>query len=130
MTTFLSTLKTTGRSAIVAMLVGAVALGVAPARAEGPGTSITLDMGNKAGEAGMTTMMTQGLTFEDDDFDFYCLSDDEVIWGLEAYGFEDVEIVKYLSNHRVVVWADYGWDEYSMRVRLCTGEVYKIRERH
>jgi hypothetical protein len=131
MTTLFSTLKTTGRAALLAVVLGATALSVAPAQAAAPG-AFTLELGSKGAE--MTTMMsTQGLTFSDnnyDDYEDYCLSDWELISDLEDYGFEDVEIHKHLKHHRVVVWASWDYTEYSMRVNLCTGEVYKIRERY
>ena len=72
MTTLFSTLKTTARVAARALALGAIALTAAPALAEGPGSNLTLDMGGKAGETGMTTMMAPqtGVTFEAQDFDF------------------------------------------------------------
>ena len=62
----------------------------------------------------------------DDDFN-YCLSDRQIVRGLRDYGFQRVNIVRYLRGERVEATAYWGRTQYSMRIDRCSGVVDRVR---
>lgn len=66
--------------------------------------------------------------YDEDDVDDWCASKRDVRQGLVRAGFNDADVVDYLTQFRVRVEALYlsdGW-VYSMQVNRCTGEVSTI----
>ena len=130
--TLSSTLKTTLRASVVAAVLAGTALtGVAPAQAQAnPSFGFSLNFGNDRpnffgqGPRGGIT-----LNFGDRNYWNYCLSDRQIIRGLENRRYRDVRIVRS-ENRANNVWvvARQGRDWYQMRVNRCTGKVDRVRE--
>lgn len=119
MTPVLSTLKNSGRAALVALALGAASIGAA---------SITA-----------TPAMAQNLTFEfgirggGDNFAFGigkrgerirrdCLTNNEIRRGLRREGFDDIRFLDRRGN-RVTLTAEDRRFNYRLRVNRCTGAV-------
>jgi hypothetical protein len=120
----LSSLKTAGRAAIVALTLGAASLSAMPAQAASPSFSLQLGIGNDGGVMGFDGKRAPRGFFPIKK----CLSNSQVVRGLERYGFDDVEVVRKLSSTRVLVIGEWDWRYYSMKVNKCSGEVYEIRK--
>ena len=127
--TLLSTIKTTGRAAIIAVALGATALTAAPAYAQrgggGPSLNFELELGGGGGnfsiQGGPNQRHGGGR-----DFDLFGLSNSQIREGLRDYGFRNVQIGRSLGNNRVRVSARYDGDWYTMRVNRCTGRVDRV----
>lgn len=123
MTTILSTLKNTGRAAVLAIVLAGTALGAMPAQAAPLGAfKLELQAAPKGGE-----MQMKKFGYEDD-YD-WCLTNKQIRKGLKKAGFTDIDFVQELKRHRVRVEALYLGDDwyYSMRIDRCEGEVDKIK---
>lgn len=123
MTQFLTTLKTTGRAAVVALALGGVALSAMPAQAA-PQVGIQLGLGGFNGGS-------FGLYFGDgngpsDNFD-YCMTDRQVRRALANQGWNNVKIGDDYDDSRVIVVAQYHGTWYKLRVNRCTGKVDKVQ---
>jgi len=119
MTPILSTLKSSGRAAVVALVLGAAAVTAipAPAMAQSPSFSFSIDLGGG------------NLRFRGGDFDRrVCLTNAQIRRQLRAEGFRNIDIRRVLSRNRVEVVASYGNRWYLLRVDRCTGAV-RIVER-
>jgi hypothetical protein len=128
--TILSTLKSTGRAAILAIALGATALTAAPAYAQrggGPGLSFELNLGGGGGGFSIQGGDSSRRGGGGGDFSLFCLSNSQIRSGLRDYGFRNVDIGRSLGNNRVRVTARYDGDWYSMRVNRCTGRVDQVR---
>ena len=120
----LSSFKTAGRAAIVALTLGAASLSAVPAQAASPSFSLQLGIGNDGGVMGFDINRAPRGFFPIRK----CLSNSQVVRGLERYGFDNVDVVRKLSNTRVLVIGEWDRRYYSMKVNKCTGEVYEIRK--
>ena len=125
MTLNLSTLKTSGRAALVALAMGAVSMTAMPVQAASePSFSFQLGIGNNGGVMGfeLNKKAKKG---------YYpikkCLTNSQVESGLESYGFDDADVVRRLSSTRVLVVAEWNNRYYSLTVNKCTGEVYNVK---
>lgn len=122
MTQILSTLRKSGRAAVVALVLGAAAVTAMPAPAmaqSGPSFSFQLGIGGGGGGS---------LRFDSGDVDLdFCLSNGQIRRGLRDYGFRNIDIVR-ANRNRVVVIARYGRAWYRLQVNRCTGDV-RIIER-
>ncbi|MHB1109896.1 MAG: hypothetical protein ACYCZU_06230 [Devosia sp.] len=124
MTTILSTLKNTGRAAVLAIVLAGTALGAMPAQAAPLGAfKLELQAAPKGGE-----MQMKKFGYEDD-YD-WCLTNRQIRKGLKKAGFTDIDFVQELKKHRVRVEALYLGDDwyYSMRINRCSGHVDKIKK--
>lgn len=121
MTQILSTFKSSGRAAVVALVLGAATVTAmpTPAMAQSPSFSFSIGVGG----GGPSFRFHSG----DEDFDF-CLTNGQIRRGLRAEGFRNIDIVRNLSRNRVEVIASFGKRWYLLRVNRCTGEV-RIIER-
>ena len=121
MSHLISTLKTSGRAAIVALTLGASVLAAAPAAAQ----SFNFQFG--VGPDGKPSV---GFGV-DSDRGIYrpqvCLTNRQIIRGIRNEGYRDVQIVEELPRNRVGVIARDGRTWYSMRVNRCTGETDRIK---
>lgn len=122
MTQVLSTLKKSGRAAVVALVLGAASMTVMPTPAmaqPGPTFSFRLDLGGGG----------SSLKFRSGDFDRrFCLSNSQIVRGLRQEGFRNIDIVRERSRNRVEVVASFGKRWYLLLVGRCSGEV-RIIER-
>ena len=125
MTLTLSTLKKSGRAAVVALAMGAVSMTAMPVQAASePSFNFQLGIGNDGGVMGfeLNKKSKKG---------YYpikrCLTDRQVERGLEYYGFDDADVVRKLSTSRVLVVAEWNNRFYSLTVNKCTGEVYNVK---
>ncbi|RYE46725.1 MAG: hypothetical protein EOP21_06195 [Hyphomicrobiales bacterium] len=125
MTLTLSTLKKSGRAAVVALAMGAVSMTAMPVQAASePSFNFQLGIGNDGGVMGfeLNKKSKKG---------YYpikrCLTDRQVERGLEYYGFDDADVVRKLSKSRVLVVAEWNNRFYSLTVNKCTGEVYNVK---
>ena len=122
MTQVLSTLKKSGRAAVVALVLGAASMAVmpTPAMAQAPSFSFRLDLG------GPRPDFRFGVEHDAFDLDF-CLTNRQIVRGLRANGFRNIDIVRERGN-RVEVIASYGKRWYRLQVNRCSGQV-RIIER-
>jgi hypothetical protein len=124
MTHLISSLKASGRAAVVALALGASVFTAAPAMAQ-PTPSFNFQFG--IGSDGKPSVGL-GINSGRPDFDIdECLTNRQIIRGLRDEGYRDIEIVSELRRNRVGVVARYGRNYYSMRVHRCTGEVDRIQ---
>lgn len=124
MTLSLSTLKKSGRAALVALTMGAVGMTAMPVQAAEPSFNFQLGIGNNGG--------VMGFELNKKNFNKYkkikkCLTNNQVENGLEWYGFDSADVVKKLSSTKVMVIAEWNNRYYSMTVNKCTGEVYNVK---
>lgn len=119
--TILSTLKASGRAAVVALALGSAAVTAMPAQAAEPRLSFQLGIGTDGGVSGFEfgKKKFKPITF--------CLSNRQVERGIERYGFEDANVVRSLGNNRVLVVAEWNNRYYSMTVNKCSGKVSDIK---
>ena len=86
-------LLTTLKAGVLAVALGAGALAAAPAQAAPPNFSFSFNLGNGGGP---------GVYFNyGGNPKFLCLSDKQIYWQLQSYGFSKIRIVK--SNISIVV---------------------------
>lgn len=119
---FLSKLKSGGRAAIVAMVLGAGALTFAPAPAMAQ--SFSFDFGIQGGGNSFSFGLNdRGVRFRRD-----CLTNREIRRGLRRAGFEDIVFVGQSGRWvRIIAEWDGNGRDYSMRVNRCTGRVTDIK---
>jgi hypothetical protein len=129
MTLALSTLKKSGRAALVALAMGAVSMTALPVQAASePSFSFQLGIGNDGGVMGFELNNNNKRDFNKRWKPINrCLSDRQVERGLERYGLDSADVVRSLSRTRVLVVAEWNNRFYSMRVNKCTGEVSDIK---
>jgi hypothetical protein len=125
MTLSLSTLKKSGRAALVALAMGAVSMTAMPVQAAEPNFNFQLGIGNDGGVMGFE--LNNKKNFNKFKKIKKCLTNSQVEHGLEWYGFDDADVVKKLSSSRVLVIAEWNNKYYSMTVNKCTGEVYNVK---
>ncbi len=119
----LSTLK----AGVVALALAGTALAAAPVQATEPSFGFSLNFGNVFPGPGGGIV----LHFGDNDYWDFCLTNREIIRGLNDRGYSRVKIVKE-SNNTNKVWAigrKHG-DWFQMRVDRCTHKVDQVREIH
>jgi hypothetical protein len=120
MNQFLSTLKTSSRAAIVAVTLGAAALGgAAPAMAQSS-PSFNFEFGIQGGGSNFAYGFEKGRKFKRE-----CLTNNEVRRGLQRMGWDDVRFVDR-RGVRVKVVADWGRRTYAMNINKCTGRVTDV----
>ena len=113
----LNTLK----AGVVALALAGGALAAAvPAQAASPTFGFNLNFGVPGG--GVV------LNFGDDDYWDYCLTNKQIVYGLNDAGYSKVKIVKE-SNSSNKVWAigRMGLKWYQMRVDRCTHKVDQVK---
>ena len=123
MSQIFSTLKSSGRVALVAVMLGAASLGATatPVMAQ---PSFSFDFGIGGGGNGFSFRLNdRGVQVRRD-----CLTWNEVRRGLRRGGWQNIELVEQ-SRRRFEVEARSRRDNrmYSMTVDRCTGDVYDIR---
>ena len=125
MTLNISTLKKSGRAAVVALAMGAVGLTAMPVQAASePSFNFQLGIGNDGGVMGFDLNKKSKKGY----FPIKkCLTDRQVERGLEYYGFDDADVVRKLSKSRVLVVAEWNNRYYSVTVDKCSGEVYNVK---
>lgn len=126
MTLFVSTLKKSGRAALIALAMGAVGMTAMPVQAAEPSFNFQLGIGNDGGVMGFDLNNKKN-------YNKYkkikgCLSNNQVERGLEWYGYDEANVVKKLSSSKVLVIAEWHNKYYSMTVNKCTGEVYNVKK--
>lgn len=125
MTTILSTLKNTGRAAVLAIVLAGTVLAAAPVEAKPLGAfQLELQMPKK----GAPELQMKKFGYEDD-YD-WCLTNKQIRKGLKKAGFTEIDFVQELKKHRVRIEALYLGDDwyYSMRIDRCSGHVDKIKK--
>jgi hypothetical protein len=128
MTLTLSTLKKSGRAALVALALGTVSMTAMPAQAAPePSLNFQLGIGNDGGVMGFEFNNKKSNNFKKWKPIRKCLSDNQVERGLERYGFDDADVVRKLSKSRVLVVAEWNHRFYSLTVDKCSGEVYNVK---
>ena len=124
MTLSLSTLQKSGRAALVALAMGAVSMTAMPVQAAEPNFNFQLGIGNDGGVMGFELNKKNSKKWKPIK---KCLTNNQVERGLEWYGFDDADVVRRLSNTRVLVVAEWNNRYYSMTVNKCSGEVYNVK---
>lgn len=119
MTQFLSTLKKSGRAAIVALTLGAASFTAMPAMAQS-GPTFQFEFGIQGGGNNFSYGFDRGRKFKRE-----CLTNREVRRGLERRGWDDIRFVDR-RGVRVKVVADWGRRTYAMTINKCTGRVTDI----
>lgn len=119
MTQILSTLRKTGRAAVVALALGAATVSAipAPAMAQSPSFSFSIDLG------GADLRLRHGEVARK-----FCLTNKQIRRGLRAEGFRNVDILGGIGRNRVEVIASFRGRFYLLVVNRCTGKV-RIIER-
>lgn len=122
MTSLATTLRRTGRAAVLALVLAGTAMTAMPAQAA-PLKNFQLELQLPKEEKGL-----QFKKVDPNKFFNWCLTDKQIRKGLKNLGFYEVDIVAHLGKNRVRVEA--AWDEwvYSMRIHRCSGEVDKIKK--
>jgi len=127
MTPFLSHMKKSGRAMLIAVTLGASALGGAmPAQAQSGSPSFNFEFGIQGGGDNFAFGMRDGRRFQRE-----CLTNNEVRRGLQRRGWDNVRFVDR-RGIRVKVVADWGRRTYAMDINRCTGRVTnveRLRER-
>jgi hypothetical protein len=124
MTLALSTLKKSGRAALVALAMGAVSMTAMPAQAAEPSFNFQLGIGNNGGVMGFELNNQNRKKFRPIQ---RCLTNNQVERGLKYYGFDDADVVRRLSSTRVLVVAEWNNRYYSMTVNKCSGKVGNVK---
>jgi hypothetical protein len=121
MSQFLTTLKTRGRAAVIALALGAASMTAMPAPAMAQ--NFSFDFGISGGESNFSFGIGKGGVRIKRD----CLTNNEIRRGLRRSGFEDIRFLDRRGN-RVSLIAEWDGDgrDYSMRVNRCTGRVSDI----
>lgn len=119
MTTTLSTLRKSGRAALVALALGAVSLGGAsftatPAMAQ----SLSFEFGIRGGGDNFSF----GIGKRGERFRRACLTNNEIHRGLRREGFSDIRFLDRRGN-RVTVRAEDRRFVYKLSVHRCSGAV-------
>ena len=123
MTTILSTLKTSGRAAIIALSLGAASFAALPAQAASePSFNFQLGIGSDGNTFSFGVESPRYKNFRIK----RCLTNDQVEEGLYDYGFDNVDVIRNLAGSRVLVEASYGSRDYRLKVNKCTGQVYDL----
>jgi hypothetical protein len=118
--TILSSLRQSGRAAVLAIALAGVALSAMPAQAAGPNLNFKFNLGAQVAPE----LNAQELTLNPN----FCLTNKQIRNGLMNAGFEDVEFVQELKKKRVRVaglWDDWY---YSLRINRCTHEVDNVKK--
>lgn len=121
MTTTLSTLRKSGRAALVALALGAVSLGGAsftatPAMAQSGG--LTFEFGIRGGGDNFSF----GIGKRGERFRRDCLTNNEIRRGLRREGFDDIRFLDRRGT-RVTLRAEDRRFVYTLEVNRCTGAV-------
>ena len=123
--TFATVFKKTSRAALVALTLGAATVTALPAQAQSS-PSFNFELGIGSNGSGMSFRGGNKKPRLD-----RCLTNRQVERGLRHYGFDDVNVVRSLGKNRVLVIAEWGIRDYSMKVDKCSGRVYDVeRLRH
>jgi hypothetical protein len=116
--------KTVIRAAIVALALGGSGVATIPAQAQqGPAFSFNLNI--PGGQGAVTFGGGNGLGSQNGPRQ-RCLTNREIRRGIEANGYERVEVRRELQRNRVEVDGQNGNWLYSMRVDKCSGEVDRL----
>lgn len=134
MTMMRAKFKTVIRAAIVALALGSGAIATIPVQAQqGPAFSFNLDIpgGREAmtfggGNAFGTQTSPRHHSGGGNGSGQRCLTNREIRRGVEAKGYDRVEIRRNLSRDRVEVAGQNGNWLYSMRVDKCSGQVDRL----
>ena len=119
MSTFLSTLKTSGRAAVLAVALGAASVTAMPAPAMAQSFNFEFGIGG-GGNNFSFELNDRGRRIKRD-----CLTNNEIRRGLRRNGFSDISFVDRRGN-RVVVIADYGRRTYRLVINRCNGRVIDV----
>ena len=124
-----STLKTGARATLVAVSLAAATFAAAPANAAPPPPNMNFSLqfgngfhGNGFGYGGNGVQLRFG-----NGPARWCLSDQQIRWQLQQQGWRNAQVVKRVSQDRVVAVAMKRGDWYEMRVDRCTGNVDRVR---
>ena len=122
--TILNTLKTSGKAAVVALVLGSTAMVALPAQAAPPTPSFSFSFGVGNGFQPHPGMQLQ---FGDDNYYDYCLTNRQIVRLLSGAGYRDAQVVKEDNRHnKVIAIARKGSNWYQMRVDRCTGKVDRV----
>lgn len=114
----LTTLKAGGRAAAVAAALSTAVLVAAPAQAAPPNFNFSLNFGNGYGGPGVY------FNYGNSPKKQLCLSDKQIYWQLQSYGFHNIKIVKS-KGYKVIVIARWHGDWYQLLVDRCSGKIQK-----
>jgi len=118
-----SSLMRAGRALVLAATLGATGLAAMPAQAASqPSFNFQLGIGNDGGVITFENGRTPRGSFPIKK----CLTNRQIERGLERHGFDDADVVRNLSKTRVLVSAEWGRYDYSLKVNRCSGKVYDI----
>jgi hypothetical protein len=117
------------RAAVIALALGSGAMATIPAQAQqGPAFSFNLDIpGGAMTFGGGNQFNSQSAPRHHGNNGRRCLTNREIRRGIEARGYDRVEIRRDLSRNRVEVAGQSGNWLYSMRVDKCSGEVDRVQ---
>jgi len=116
--------KTITRSALVAAVLGASSLVAAPAFAE---SSFTLRIEGGQGLAQDQRYDRHNSWNGNPGYRMRCLTNREVVRGVSAYGYGQVDIVGEYAGDRLELRAVKGNWLYGMRIDKCTGQVDRLQ---
>ncbi|MDB5586925.1 MAG: hypothetical protein JWP26_1895 [Devosia sp.] len=119
--------KSVIRAAIVVLALGGSAIGTIPAQAQ-QGLAFSFNLNVPGGQRATTFGGGNGFgPRRHDSIGQRCMTNREIRRGIEANGYERVEIRSDLSRDRVEVAGQNGNWLYSMRVDKCSGEVDRVQ---
>lgn len=123
--TILNSLKTSGKAAVVALVLGSTAMVAVPAQAASPTPSFSFSFGVGNGFSPAPGGMR--LHFGDSNYFDYCMTNREIVRSLRDYGYRDVQIVKEGNQYnKVIAIGRKGSNWYQMRVDRCSGKVDRV----
>ena len=113
------------RAALIALALGSSAIATIPTQAQqGPAFSFNLNI--PGGRGDLTFGGGNAFGNHSGPGGYRCLTNREIRRGIEANGYERVEIKRELQSNRVEVAGQNGNWLYSMRVDKCSGEVDRL----
>ena len=117
-----SRFETTGRAALMAIVLGVAAVTGLPAQAA--------PVANFGFQLNFGDITQNGVTIHFRDGRFtnnYCLTTTQLRRSLRNAGYSSVVVVKDLGNHKLLLTAQKGSRWYQMRVNTCTGSVDQVK---
>lgn len=119
MSHILSNLKSKGRAAVIAVVLGAASITAAPAPVMAQSFSFDFGIGG-GGDNFSFELDRRGARIRRD-----CLSNNEIRRGLRRSGWDDIRFLDRRGN-RVTVIAEWRRADYRLTINRCTGRVTDI----
>ena len=113
------TLMSTVKAGILAVALSAGAFAAAPVQAAGPTPNFGFSFNFGSGGGGPGMYFNYGGNPK-----YACLSDKQIYWQLQSYGFKKIQIVKS-KGYYVIAVARYQGDWWQIAINRCSGKIKK-----